>query len=430
MLKKLAGIAIIACVLVWALSVGGYTISSFKSAVHIKDFGSTMAPVTDWKPTPINDNTNNNTYTFDPNATLTSQNDNSRYSFDPNATIIPNNSNNTSNITNIDSSNTEIINNNSNNETSTEINSGTNINNLNDTEINSDDGINEISSDILINRIFIVTSNNQTQELSSDNTINFIKWLDTNYSDDISYSIEDTIVEVSTDTSIEDISTEKEKISTKNSDSSNITDIDSTVEKNIEIAIDSDILELNKSINIIEKLPEENNYDRTIFEKPIRSYTYNNQKLNRNDYAWKTSKYFNEKNFTYTCPYTGKIIHDLDDNKNDSDFGNLDFDHIVPLKSTYLRGAKDWSKDKCNAYAYDQSIGVDVLNSANRSKSDKGPTEWLPNVNRGSYCYSWLVICEKYDLSMTEEEINICNNEIMKARQKGEIVELLSNQSE
>lgn len=70
-------------------------------------------------------------------------------------------------------------------------------------------------------------------------------------------------------------------------------------------------------------------------------------------------------------------------------------------------------------------MGVDVLNSANRSKADKGPAEWLPDVNRGSYCYSWLVICQKYNLSMTQEEIDICNSEINKAIANGEKVEFM-----
>lgn len=113
--------------------------------------------------------------------------------------------------------------------------------------------------------------------------------------------------------------------------------------------------------------------------------------------------------FTYTCPYTGKVITDLDDKKEDQDFGNLDYNHIVSL-SVVERSCPDWWTEKeKNAYAYNQLVGVNVLNSANRSKSDKGPTDWLPDINRGIYCYSWLVICQKYNLSMTKDEIQLCN---------------------
>ena len=81
----------------------------------------------------------------------------------------------------------------------------------------------------------------------------------------------------------------------------------------------------------------------------------------------------------------------------------------------YLRGAINWTEEQQNEYAYNQWIGVDVLNSANRSKSDKGPTEYLPEVNVEDYCYSWLLICSKYNLVMTNAEIDICSKYINNA---------------
>ena len=92
----------------------------------------------------------------------------------------------------------------------------------------------------------------------------------------------------------------------------------------------------------------------------------------------------------------------------------------------YLRGADKWTEEQCNEYAYDQFVGVDVFNSANRSKSDKGPTEWLPDENIEDYCYSWIVICSKYNLSMTQEELDICIKEIKSALSNDETVQLLS----
>lgn len=149
-------------------------------------------------------------------------------------------------------------------------------------------------------------------------------------------------------------------------------------------------------------------YDRDTYEKPVRSYMFGGIRINRNDYSWMTSPFLNADDFTFTCPYTGRVIVDLDDKKEDQDFGNLDYDHIVPLKSTYIRGAYYWTEEQRNAYAYDQWVGVDVLNSANRSKSDKGPLEYLPSINIEDYCYSWLLICSKYDLVMTQEEVDLC----------------------
>ena len=238
---------------------------------------------------------------------------------------------------------------------------------------------------------------------------------------------------------------------------------ESSVENKIKVSGTTllEIEKLSSSINVVKELPKYTDYDRNLFEKPVKSYTLdgkkinrndyawktskyfnsqnftytcpytgtiyfdNNKKVNRNDYAWKTSKYFNSQDFTYTCPYTGKIIHDLDDGKEDQDFSKLDYDHLVPVKSAYERGARDWPQDKKNQYAYDQFVGVDVTASANRSKSDKGPAQWLPTINKGSYCYSWLKICNKYNLSMTQEEIDICKNEIFKAIKNGETIEFM-----
>ena len=139
-------------------------------------------------------------------------------------------------------------------------------------------------------------------------------------------------------------------------------------------------------------------YDRTVFENPVKSYELDGKKYNRNDYAWKTSPYLiSEEPFKYECPYTGLIV------TSDS---TLDYDHIIPLKYVYERVS--WDKDKCNEYAYAQGVGVDVKNSANRSKGAKGPADWLPNVNIENYCYTWLVIAEEWDIPLSQRDIDIC----------------------
>ena len=147
------------------------------------------------------------------------------------------------------------------------------------------------------------------------------------------------------------------------------------------------------------------------------NYYIDDIKYNRNDYAWNISKFLVTKYpFEYICPYTEQIIYDEN---------TLDYDHIVPLKSTYLRGANTWTNEQKNEYSYNQWVGIDVLNSANRRKSDKGPADWLPDYNVEDYCYSWLSICSFYNLDMTYEEIEICEYYIMEALEVGETVEYL-----
>lgn len=184
---------------------------------------------------------------------------------------------------------------------------------------------------------------------------------------------------------------------------------------------------LVSSITVVDELPVIEGYNRDDFEKPVKSYKLNGHKINRNDYAWKTSPWFNSTDWTYTCPYTGTIITDVygSDKKEDYDFGALDYDHLIALGSTWERGSYQWTNEERNAYAYDQWVGVDVLYSANRSKSDKGPLEYLPDINVEDYCYSWLLISSKYDLVMTDEEMDLCVGIITDAYNRGETVEHL-----
>lgn len=299
-------------------------------------------------------------------------------------------------------------------------------------------------------RILKINIGDKTLDLSNTTSAEFIKWLTLNYNSNITYidengnkvtpivksTIEAKIgktekTEATTATSSKTTvnpalaaakkttkSTKKTTKATTAKSSTNTKVTYSEVLKNEE-----QLNTLIKSIPVVAKLDAKKGYNRDEYEKPIKSFKLNGKNTNRNDYAWKTSKYFNSKNFTYTCPYTGKVIKDSDDKKNDKDFGTLDYDHLVPLASTYIRGGKNWTKTQKNTYAYDQWVAVDVLNSANRSKSDKGPLEYLPDKNVEDYCYSWLQICSKYKLNMTQKEIDLCKKHIVNALKKGEKVE-------
>lgn len=256
-----------------------------------------------------------------------------------------------------------------------------------------------------------ITLDDKEIELTSSNTAEFIRWLGNNWHADAS------------------ISWEVDRVEPTPTEGNSTTTTGELVYDNT-LANTDNLNVLASSIRVIDTLPEYDDYDRNSYEKPTTSYTLDGKKVNRNDYAWKTSPWYNAEDNTYMCPYTGTIIHDLDDKKEDNDFGNLDYDHIVALKSTYLRGAKDWTEEQRNAYAYDQWVGVDVLNSANRSKSDKGPCEYLPAINVEDYCYSWLMICSKYDLAMTQEEIDLCMDYINIALENGEEVTFLGGSYE
>jgi hypothetical protein len=442
-LKKILYLVIIICIFVACLSFGGYTLEQFANEIHLRNPSTVLSPITSEiknSGNNINIPQNSNGYTFDPNAKL----------FDDNSTQ-------SSNIENSNNYSENSLNNTiqeSNKEESTNNNQESISQNSNQESTNQDsnqESVSEEVKDTINSKTYKFTVGKKTFELNKNTVANFVKWISDNVKNNekISYvtnTIKDKLNQNSIESSAEQSSSKEEskvqEVTEENSkENSKEESKESSIEESVnESSVESKIkvygttlLEIERlysSITIIKELPEYNDYNRNTFENPVKSYKLNGNTANRNDYAWKTSKYFNEQDFTYTCPYTGKIIKDMDDKKEDQDFGNLDYDHIVALKSAYLRGAKDWTEEQRNEYAYNQFVGVDVLNSANRSKSDKGPAEWLPDINRGSYCYSWLVICKKYNLSMTQEEIDICKNEINKAIENGESIEFMGGHYE
>lgn len=279
----------------------------------------------------------------------------------------------------------------------------------------------------------IVNVGGKIFNVTKDTIASFIKWLQQNYKEGDSITIEDVIDNTDDSNTSTNNSTSNSNTSNTSSNNSSSSSTTSTPEEiptlvdysKRELTSKAELQALINSIRIVDSLPANTDYNRDTFEKPVKSYKLDGKTVNRNDYAWKTSKYFDPVTFTYTCPYTGTVIKDLDDGKADNDFGNLDYDHLLPLSSAYIRGAKDWTKEQQNAYAYDQWVGVDVLYSANRSKGDKGPLEYMPPINQGSYCFSWFMIASKYNLAMTQAEVDLCANYINAALASGETIEFM-----
>lgn len=443
MIRRIIKILVMCVLFMCLLSLGGYTINSFKSEVHLRDPQEVMSPF--FKSLP----------SFDPNKLVENL---PEYEKEQNSIVDENGNIQTAENTsegNNDTSSTlpDFTTDPGISDPGGPFSSGNNTEDpeisdpgsqVDGTDITSDPGIDDQSTstsatgndsytdedgnivkkdiklpdtiEISYVRAIKIKLDDKEIELTSKNTAEFIRWLDNNWHADaeISYEV-DKVDETSEDST-----------TTQNGSVSSTGELvyDTT------LANDANLNALVSSINVIDALPDYDDYDRTAYEKPVVSYTLDGKKTNRNDYAWKTSPWYNAEDNTYMCPYTGTVIQDLDDGKSDNDFGNLDYDHIVPLKSTYLRGAKDWTDEQKNEYAYDQWVGVDVLNSANRSKSDKGPCDYLPDINVEDYCYSWLMICSKYNLSMTQEEIDICVDNITIALENGEEVTFLGGSYE
>lgn len=141
-------------------------------------------------------------------------------------------------------------------------------------------------------------------------------------------------------------------------------------------------------------------YNRDDWEKPAKKFILDGEKVSRVKYDTYTSQYLISKDpFVYKDPYTDKEITDIK---------MLDFDHIVPLLYLHKYTEVNWTNEQKNKFAQDENVGVSVLNKENRSKGSKGPSEWLPKVNQGDYCYSWLLIAHEYGLALRQQDIDTC----------------------
>ena len=89
--------------------------------------------------------------------------------------------------------------------------------------------------------------------------------------------------------------------------------------------------------------------------------------------------------------------------------GDLDVDHLVPLKNAHDSGGWAWSSDRKQEYANnlgDPDHLIAVTKGANRSKGAKGPEEWRP-PDEGYWCQyatDWTEVKMEWGLTMTQRE--------------------------
>jgi len=89
--------------------------------------------------------------------------------------------------------------------------------------------------------------------------------------------------------------------------------------------------------------------------------------------------------------------------------GELDIDHMVPLKEVHLSGGHAWDAQRREDYANDlghpQAL-IAVKAGANRSKGAKDPEAWMP-PNRSYWCQylsDWVAIKQRWELAVDQEE--------------------------
>lgn len=110
-----------------------------------------------------------------------------------------------------------------------------------------------------------------------------------------------------------------------------------------------------------------------------------------------------DSNATCKCwidPYTKLKI----DNRN-----KVDIDHIIPLKYVSDHGGESFSAETKNKLATDPDNLLSVSQKANRSKGDKGLSEWTPSFSKCLYIKHWQIVSKRYSITLSKEDQNIIN---------------------
>lgn len=96
-------------------------------------------------------------------------------------------------------------------------------------------------------------------------------------------------------------------------------------------------------------------------------------------------------------PYSGDTV---------TTAGELDIDHLVPLRHAHGHGGDSWDERHRRQFANDPANLLPVSASANRSKGAGSPDQWLPQ-NRDYWCQygqHWQRIKQRYRLLITPPE--------------------------
>lgn len=109
---------------------------------------------------------------------------------------------------------------------------------------------------------------------------------------------------------------------------------------------------------------------------------------------------------TIEDPYSGTTIHFV---KGEN---TVDIDHIVPLSRAWQQGASRWPEERREEFANTSANLLAVDSSANRSKGDQGPEEWMPAAGRCAYVVRWIDIKTEFELSVSTEEKTALEGEL------------------
>ena len=82
----------------------------------------------------------------------------------------------------------------------------------------------------------------------------------------------------------------------------------------------------------------------------------------------------------------------------------LDIDHTGALSWTAKAGGQEWDKATKQNYANDFDHLVATTAKENRTKGDKGPSEWMPESSKCEYAKVYTHIVKKYKLNLNKAD--------------------------
>lgn len=94
-----------------------------------------------------------------------------------------------------------------------------------------------------------------------------------------------------------------------------------------------------------------------------------------------------------------------------TDPGDIQIDHMIPLKETHQSGGHAWTKAKKQAYANDLTDAQHLIatkGGCNGSKGARDPAEWMP-PNRTYWCQyldDWVAIKQRWSLTVDQAEVD------------------------
>lgn len=107
------------------------------------------------------------------------------------------------------------------------------------------------------------------------------------------------------------------------------------------------------------------------------------------------SKACSIKSGVWIDPYSKEKVEDP---------AKLDIDHTGALSWTAKAGGQEWDKQKKQDYANDFDHLVATTAKENRTKGDKGPSEWMPESSKCEYAKVYTHIVKKYKLNLNKAD--------------------------